>query len=945
MTIVATPSVVVDLVERFLQDASAYKSSAYNEAQARRELIEPLFTALGWDLDNRSGRPEPFKDVIHEDSIKVGGATKAPDYCFKIGGKRQFFLEAKRPSVNIAEAASPAFQLRRYAWSAQLPVSVLCDFEELAVYDCRSEPHLDDGPEVGRSLLLRYTDYVANWSSLASLLSRDAVAHGALEAYAAANRQRKGEVQVDRAFLRTIESWRSMLAVDLAQRNRSLTTRELNFAVQIIIDRIVFLRICEDRGIEEYGALGRAGEKPDVYHALRRVFEDADARYNSGLFHFSNEPGRHEHPDRLTPNLAIGDEVLRNILSGLYFPRSLYAFSVLPAEILGHVYEQFLGRVIRLTVDHEAIVEERPEVRKAGGVYYTPSYIANYIVEVTVGKLLASHKPRRRWAPPILRIVDPACGSGSFLIVAYQVLLDWYLTSYLADGADKHKRRLYRAAAGDYRLTSAQRKEILLRHIFGVDVDSQAVETTKLSLLLKVLEHESSETIGQNLTLYRERALPDLGVNIKCGNALVGKDFVNAAQMTLLNEEMMLAVNPFDWETEFPDVFHEDVGGFDVVLGNPPYLSYSGRQATELAPPLREYLFSTFDARGWPTAHGFFIEQSIRRLSRRYVAFIVPAQVGHLEGYASAREALSRKGHVNEVVYWGEEVFADVVTPALTFVADRTGEGNTSIRREDGSTSEMKLACGAAWSSNLATGLLERLSQISFFLGEAVADPGVHTGNVSKKVIFDADVAPPGCVPVLEGKQVGRYRCDRPRKALFLEYERQPDEYFTVRPEQRYLRSSFVIRQTAAYPIVGPRRHGTYFRNTLLALYPTSQADGRFVVGVLNSKLLRCLYQGMVADSGQKAFPQVKVRALRKLPIRKLDRGIESERQSHDSVVELVDLLVELTQRGQSANTQREAEGLARQVGALDEQLDRLIYEIYDLSEQEIAQVEAATSR
>jgi hypothetical protein len=131
------PSVISDLVKRFEEQGDAYKSGQYNEAQLRQEFIDPMFKALGWDMENISGYAEAYKDVIHEDAIKIGGATKAPDYCFRIGDTRKFFLEAKKPSVDIKSDAQPAYQLRRYAWSAKLPLSILTDFEELAVYDCR----------------------------------------------------------------------------------------------------------------------------------------------------------------------------------------------------------------------------------------------------------------------------------------------------------------------------------------------------------------------------------------------------------------------------------------------------------------------------------------------------------------------------------------------------------------------------------------------------------------------------------------------------------------------------------------------------------------------------------------------------------------------------------------------------------------------------------------
>ena len=157
------PPVISDLVERFEQQGDAYKSGQYNEAQLRKEFIDPMFKALGWDMENVSGYAEAYKDVIHEDAIKIGGATKAPDYCFRIGGTRKFFLEAKKPSVDIKTDAQPAYQLRRYAWSAKLPLSILTDFEEFAVYDCRIEPKLSDKASVARVLYLNFCEYVPEW--------------------------------------------------------------------------------------------------------------------------------------------------------------------------------------------------------------------------------------------------------------------------------------------------------------------------------------------------------------------------------------------------------------------------------------------------------------------------------------------------------------------------------------------------------------------------------------------------------------------------------------------------------------------------------------------------------------------------------------------------------------------------------------------------------------
>ena len=568
---------ILKLVERFERNVEAYKKGRYNETQLRREFIDPFFEALGWDVANTNGYAEAYKDVIHEDAIKIGGATKAPDYCFRIGGARKFFLEAKKPSVNIKEDTSPAFQLRRYAWSAKLPLSILTDFEEFAVYDCRVKPVKTDKATHSRILYFTYTDYSGRWDEISSIFSREAILKGSFDKYVESKKTKRGDAEVDVAFLKEIERWRELLARNIALRNPSLSKRELNFSIQSTIDRIVFLRICEDRGIERYGSLMGLVNGDGVYKRLFQLFYRADDRYNSGLFHFRREKGRPDI-DGLTPDLTIDDKVLKDILKNLYYPESPYEFSVLPADILGHVYEQFLGKVIRLTAGHRAVVEDKPEVRKAGGVYYTPTYIVDYIVKQTVGRLLEGKKPGPRGAAGKLTILDPACGSGSFLLGAYQYLLDWHRDEYIKDDPKKWAKgkspRLYQSAHGEFKLTIDERKRILLNNIFGVDVDPQAVEVTKLSLLLKVMEGEDEQAINRQLSLFQKRILPDLDSNIKCGNSLIGSDFYEGRQKGLFDDEEAYRINAFDWKKEFQDIMKG--GGFDAVIGNPPYVQSRG---------------------------------------------------------------------------------------------------------------------------------------------------------------------------------------------------------------------------------------------------------------------------------------------------------------------------------------------------------------------------------
>jgi len=677
------PDAVIKLIEHFERNQDAYKNPRYNEAQARQEFIDPFFQALGWDVRNTEGYAEAYKDVIHEDAIKIGGATKAPDYCFRIGGTRKFFVEAKKPAVGIKSDPEPAFQLRRYAWSAKLPLSILTDFEELAVYDCRIRPNKTDKASTARTLYLTCDQYADRWDELAGLFSKDAVLKGSFDKYADSSRKKRGTAEVDDAFLEEIERWRTLLAKNIALRNEALSQRDLNFAVQRTIDRIVFLRICEDRGIEQYGTLLALINGDKVYARLFERFRRADERYNSGLFHFSPEKDRPEAPDDLTPALTIDDKVLKDIIGHLYYPECPYEFSVLPADILGQVYERFLGKVIRLTGGHRAVIEDKPEVRKAGGVYYTPTYIVDYIVKHTVGKLVEGKTPQEiggltntfqpskaKSAQP-LAVLDPACGSGSFLLGAYQFLLDWYRDRYVEAGPESHAKakspRLYQHDSGDWRLTTAERKRILLSHIYGVDIDSQAVETTKLSLLLKVLEGESGERLDSSLRLFHERALPDLAANIKCGNSLIGPDFYNNQQMDMFDEEQRMRINVFDWHTEFKQIMQS--GGFDAVIGNPPYVRM------EEFKPLKTYLANAYECHDERSdLYAYVMERSHRLLKAGGIfGMIVSNKFVRAKYGRPLRASLTKLACPIDIVdFAGLPVFVGATVRTLIYIAQRS---------------------------------------------------------------------------------------------------------------------------------------------------------------------------------------------------------------------------------------------------------------------------------
>ena len=644
------PPNILELVERYARNRDAYRSESYNETQLRREFLDPLFKTLGWDIDNERGYAESFKDVVHEDAIKVGEATKAPDYCFRIGGTRKFFVEAKRPATDLRQDAAPAFQLRRYAFTESMPLSILSNFEEFAVFDGRLKPHKNDPAAKARVLYVTWREYGARWDELAAIFARESVLKGGFDKYAGSVRLKRGTAEVDQDFLNTIEGWRRELAQNIALRNPALGQKELNFAVQRVIDRIIFLRICEGRGLESYGRLQALVNGARIYPRLGQLFEQADDRYNSGLFHFRREKSRDEAPDELTPGLEIDDKLLRDILTELYYPECPYVFSHLPADFLGQVYEQFLGKVIRLTPGHRAVVEEKPEMKKAGGVYYTPAYIVRYIVGATVGALLEGKTPKQAAK---LRVLDPACGSGSFLLGAYEHLLAWHRDWYAAHDpqswAGGSRPTLYQHNGGEWRLTTLERKRILVNNIFGVDIDPQAVETTKLSLLLKVLEGESQASLERQLKIFHERALPDLGANLKCGNSLVGTEFYSGQQLMALDAEERYRINVFDWAGPdgFPPILQ--AGGFDAVIGNPPYV----RQESLAA-------FKDFFQRRYTAYHGtadlfaYFMEQGLELLREGGLYSVIVSSSLLRAGYAEPlRRTLQSRAAVRSIVDFG----------------------------------------------------------------------------------------------------------------------------------------------------------------------------------------------------------------------------------------------------------------------------------------------------
>lgn len=1013
------PAEIRKLVSRFEANLDSYRNGAYNETQLRRDFLDPFFKALGWDVDNSQGYAEAFREVVHEDAIRIGSATKAPDYSFRIGGRRIFFLEAKKPAVLIRDDPGPAYQLRRYAWSANLPLSIVSDFEEFAVYDCRIKPAPSDKPIKARVLYLTFRDYLERWDEIAAIFSKEAVLKGSFERYAHASQGKRGTGSVDGDFLIQMEGWRETLAKNIALRNPGIGVRELNYAVQATIDRIVFLRICEDRGIEPLNRLQGLTNGPGIYARLAQVFREADDRYNSGLFHFRAEKGRAGSPDEFTLGLTIDDKVLKALILGLYYPESPYEFSVLPADILGQVYERFLGKVIRLTAGGQAKVEEKPEVKKAGGVYYTPTYIVDYIVKQTVGRLCEGKTPKD---VAKLRILDPACGSGSFLLGAYQYLLDWHLSWYAAHEPESHARgrepKIYRAGDG-WRLTSAEKKRILINNIFGVDIDAQAVEVTKLSLLLKVLEGETDETLTRQMKLFHERALPALEGNIKCGNSLIGTDFF-AGRLDLDDEERR-RINAFDWQTEFPEV--SKAGGFDAVIGNPPYVRIQTMK--EWAPLEVEFYRERYVAAGKGNydIYVVFVERGLQLLNPKgRLGFILPHKFFNAHYGEPLRGLIAQGRHLSHVVHFGhQQVFDGATTYTCLMFLDaapvkscrfdavhhleawRQGEPAASVEVP------LKTLSSAEWNFSTAAGggLRARLMATSSKLGD-LAHIFVGLQTSADKVYVLEHLRDAGrrqvlvraadgrewalerglLKPFLSHVSLARYGRPHARHWLLFPYELGGGQSRLLTAEEIATQYPKTWDYLSAQAATLKRREGgkwnhaqwyAFGRNQNLtemdapklivqvlsqqgryafddaACYFTGGGNGpyygvrwrdagnphslHYLQGLLNSRLLDWLLHG-VSTPFRGGYWSYAKRFIEQLPIRVIDFADPADRARHDRMVALVTQMLELNEALAQAQIAHEKTLLERQIAVTDRQIESLVYELYDLSEVDIAVIE-----
>lgn len=663
-----------ELVQNFQRNEADYLRVAYNETQARTDFITPLLAAFGWDVHNAAGQPLGLREVIEEATVEVGEEriSKKPDYELRLARQRKLFVEAKKPSVHIDRSRDAAFQTRRYGYSASLPISVLTNFHQLAVYDCLPKPDLADEAHVARILLIRYDEFEARFDEVWPLLSREAIYSGDFDRRFSVDVTRHGAEQFDDYFLRQVRSWRERLARDIHMNTPGLSPAELTYAVQLFLSRIVFLRICEDRDIERYETL-RGLSGGGSFDALVAELRRADDFYDSGLFRLLDDA-------RL--GIRISDEVLSGIINELYYPQSPYTFAVVETEVLGEIYEQFLGEIITINAAGVVEIVSKPEVRESGGVVPTPRYIVDAIVQRTLGPQIEGKSVADL---ENFTVADICCGSGIFLLSVFEFLADHYLAWYRDNNRAAHVgRTIYEAGAGLWRLTFEEKRRILLAHIRGVDIDANAVEVARFSLLLKLIENESEAALRDYVDRTGNAALPELETTIRAGNSLVSQAEWAAAHGPL-PARLLEKVNPLSWPDEFP-VEHAR-GGFDVIVGNPPYIRIQNMQAYS---PEEAYFYQS-PASPYTTArqdnfdkYALFIERSLSlvRPDGR-LGFIIPHKFMTIQAGRALRRLVTAEHIIEQIVHFGvQQVFGrQAANYTCLLILDRNGGHDITVER------------------------------------------------------------------------------------------------------------------------------------------------------------------------------------------------------------------------------------------------------------------------
>lgn len=924
------------LVRKFDADAATYRSVGYPEAQARNHFISPFFKALGWDVDNEAGVPYHLCEVW----VEAGDTTGRPDYTFRLDGQTQFFVEAKAPSVEL-DKETHILQAKRYAWNSRdVLFAGLTDFEEFRFFDATLTPDRERA-FVGEAFHLLYTEYLDKIDLLWEL-SPPRVAAGSLDRFLKRDKQSiKYRVPVDKRFLEDLSDWRLDLAQSIHAKTPGLDPSLLGEIVQRLLDRLVFIRIAEDRKVIEPRQLHEIvevweahGGRIPIMDGLVTFFRTINEEFNGEIFK--------AHP---CEEVKLDSSVVAKIIRRLYPPKSPYRFDVLSVQMLGSIYERYLENTLIVT-PKRVHIDKKPELRKASGIYYTPQYIVDYIVKNTLGRLVERKKPSD---VAKLRIVDPACGSGSFLIGAFQFLIDWHTNYYREFPKEAKTDSIFPETVkdgDDIRLSFHAKTRIMHQNLYGVDMDSQAVEITMMSVYLKALENEWG-MLGT-----KHERLPELRFNIRCGNSLVSPDIVNDLQLDVKN---LQAIRPFDWndkELGYGDILK--TGGFDAVIGNPPWgADFTDAEKTYLD---KHYKLGV----GKYESYIYFLERAQGLLRQGgHLGFIVPSFWISRSQTEALREALLTEVVPKSCIVLPETVFEGVkMDSCILLVAKEPAKADSVVTVGDidqkhlaqfetgDHATVLHSAKLADWQAHkrfrfnprvsaVDVPLLSRIEKSTVPFGSLVSlTQGLTLYRLSSLVEMYGKAK---AVKIMEER--GFHSDHKKNKTFKKELSgRDVDRYFVAwngeswvsygpwlahAVDEKFFHGPRLVIQKIRNPSLRRRLvagylddNETYSAGVLLNAIPNHSDYSLFYgLGLLNSRLINFWYRKMILDVS------IRVIDLKDVPIKSIDFQNRGQKAQHDTIVEVVKRIIALKKA--TGGAENEA------IRKCDEEIEKTVFELY----------------
>jgi len=921
---------ISELIDKY-EGLDARRLKQFNEENTKKDFILPLFRRLGWDVSNSD-------EVAAEEKSSNGRV----DYAFKMGGVSKFYLEAKPLREDLNQRPDWAKQVITYAENKGVTWAVLTNFKQLMVFNAEwDKPIL----ERARFLNLTYQEYLPAFRKL-WWLSRDSVEKGVLDEEARQVGALKPKLPVEKSLLDQLLRWRKELFNQIYQHNsdRGLELYQVDELIQQFINRLIFIRSTEDRGIEENrlrAALHRWREsehKGELVESMRAIFHEFATLYDSDLFPVLDT----------WDSIFVESDTIEKIIEGSYErPTRLagYDFAAIDPDVLGAVYEQYLGYVAqeakKRATEQARLqgfeapafeLEARRIKRKQQGIYYTPKFVVDYIVKETVGRFIKEHSYNDIFN---IKILDPACGSGSFLIRAYDELLYY------------HARQQGKSPA---ELDHSERRTILLGNIFGVDLDRQAAEITRLSLLLR--------------SLAKREILPSLADNIREGNSLISGTEEELKKYFGGNWRDR---KPFNWEQRFPDIMKD--GGFDVVIGNPPY-------GAEFDASDKDYIYSNFQTTEYQLdSYLLFIERAVTLLKDKgFLGFIVPNPWLTNIKVTKLRRYILNNCKIQEIIHYPVKVFGQSVVDTVVVITQK--EQNHRER----SHNKVKIKLYEKYPEPELVHTIPQSQWVKTGIFNIFVDASslkllrrIEQDTVNLRVVCDVVV---GIKPYQVGKGQPKQTREIVESRRFDATHKKDDTY------RRYIRGSDINRYCTQWDpshwisygqwLAEPRKSENFdskekiiirqtgdsliatldqeqflcLNNTHTINLKNTRYDLRYILALINSHLMNCYYQSLNPEKGE-ALAEVKATNVKQLPIRRIDFDNPKDKKIHDDLVALVDKMLELNkQLAPIRNTpSSERDELVSEIERADAEIDQKVYELYGLTEEERQVIESSVSK